>query len=181
MNKIQNPLFKAYVSIDIENPVNTSIYELREALSDKKMTAMPVDIPLFGHFDNKMTLMRHYSELNDLMSFVLETVKEMDFEQSEYTLKSDHFELTTDGKLMIVFKKNKLVTTIMKLIIQEAHSRSLNDIVSLESIKDFERNFNNQFVIYIMQKTYVEESDAHKYSGKKNQLGNTLETTYLVS
>ncbi len=39
------------------------------------MAVMPVDLPLFGHFDNNMILMRHFDEVDALIKDVLGVLK----------------------------------------------------------------------------------------------------------
>ena len=140
MNDNHNPLFEAYVSVDIENPLNADIYKLRDELSDKKMTAMPVDIPLFGHFDGNMTLIRHFSELNELMTNVLSQLEKIDFKDDDYTLKSDHYEVTAEGQLFLVMQHNEIISALMKLILSEAEDRDMSMILSLESVQSFKKN-----------------------------------------
>jgi len=160
-------LFEAYVSVDIENPLNADIYKLRDELADKKMTAMPVDVPLFGHFDSNMTLVRHIDMLRELMQCALKVVNAMRFDDDDYILKTDHYKVTADGHLVLVMQENRLISALLKTIVSIAEERNMSEIYSLESLKVFKKNQNIDPIIYVVMKTHLPLTEIKKYDGVK--------------
>lgn len=179
MKENKMPLFEAYVSIDIPNPLNSEIYEIRDCLSDKKMTAMPVDLPLFGHFDGDMTLIRNINELSELMDAVLDEIERMNFDEAAYLVKTDHFEVTENGQLILVMHPNKIITSFMQLIQSKAEERNLESLLNIKSTQNSLLKSKDSPILYVMLKTHLPLSKIEEYNGKSHNAEFHLERLTL--
>lgn len=140
MSKRKHPHFEAYVSIDIENPLNRLVYELRELLSDKKMVVMPVDIPLFGQYDSNMSLIRKKNEIDEVMSEAVKRFKTYLSGETGHTIKvmslqPESLQRTSDGRLLLKFEKNEHFNRLKKCIHEVASEKNAYYIIEMLDIE----------------------------------------------
>jgi len=137
MNEIIKPRFEAYVSIDVSSQLTDAIYEIRERLGDRKMTVMPVDAPLFGHFNDTMILMRHFTEVDTLIKATLNGLKGRFSEPMEMELKLGSLRSTHDKQLVLDIQKNKWLDLFMETLARNANDLGLSFISDLKGVQDY--------------------------------------------
>lgn len=173
MINYKEPCFEAYISLDIPEPINSDVYETREAFSDKKMTVMPVDIPLFGHFDGKMTLIRNAGELEALMDLVMNDIALMDFGSDNHKLSASHYEVS-EGKLYLRFERNDLIVALLKAVIHRIKAGEypcFNDLDILNLNVDALEYHD----MYVVTKTHLPLEEMNKYHNQMVHLDVEIE------
>lgn len=155
------PHFEAYVSIDIPNPLNATIYDLRDTLSDKKMVVMPVDVPLFGHFDNTMCLIRNKNQLDKLMDKAVERFRTHGLNPEDHPLITRGFKATDQGGLLLEFEENVLLDKLLVCILETA--KEMEETCITEVVESIE----NRPYMYVIQKSHVATDRIQAYENTK--------------
>ncbi len=137
MSELIRPRFEAYISLDISQPLTEIIYDIRESLGDRKMAVMPVDLPLFGHFDNNMILMRHFDEVDALIKDVLGVLKKRSTDLDILKLKVDQFRRLSNDLVILDIYRNPWIDHFMQILVEEADRNGLEYIRSLKSVKHY--------------------------------------------
>lgn len=159
---MKRPCFEAYLAIDIPEPLNSEIYAIRETFSDKKMTAMPVDIPVFGHYDTSMALVRNLSQLekclNEVGSLKAQS-GESDCDETPHNcwnLEASHFEVH-DGALMLIFADCPELESTVQAIYDKLESLDLSG-----EVFKVERPLR----VYVVEKTHLSRDVMDQWNGR---------------
>lgn len=159
---MKRPCFEAYLAIDVPEPLNSEIYKIRETFSDKKMTAMPVDIPIIGHYDTSMALVRNLRQLErrlNEVSCLQAQSGESDSNETPHTcwcLETSHFEVY-DGALMLTLADSSELESIVQAIHKQLEPLHLGSEVFLA-----ERPFR----IFVVEKTHLSGDVMAQWNGR---------------
>ncbi len=162
MQEKRPPSFEAYISIDVPEPFNNEIYKIREIFSDKKMMAMPVDIPLFGHFDETMTLMKNYKEFYKSVERAISKIDQVQWSSKDLTIEASHYVLDESNNLMILLRENAYLKMLRKEIIDDLHHMKIE--IAGEDL------FEYRPVLYIVTRPNVNIDLLKSYHEKKVDL-----------
>ena len=144
-----NLYFESYISLDVPEPLNSKIYAIRDSFSDKKMSVMPVDIPIIGHFDGNMTLVRELETVVKAVDKGLACWKAENGE--ELVLESQGFQVSDEGYLVMVFSANSGLLALRECILTQLEGAGSS---ALKHLVDQERGRAFQPQIYVILKSH---------------------------
>ncbi len=146
----ENLKFEAYLSLDVPNPLCREIYAIRDAFSDKKMSVMPVDIPLIGHCDTDMTLIR---EREQACSCVDKAVESQAYEGTKsFKLKTGDYSINAQGQLVLHLINTESIMRLRECILKQF---LLSPSSLLRALADRELNREFEPVIYTVLKSHM--------------------------
>lgn len=156
--------FEAYVSINVPSPLTEIIYAIREGLGDRKMSVMPVDIPLFGHFDDKMILMRHFKDVSALLDETIYEINRMEKDTSSVQLKLGAFDYSPNNELVLHVYKNRWLDDFMEMLLRKSYAAGLTFIGDLKAVKDYIKDVGGHDPLYI----YISSGPVQKIGQDKD-------------
>jgi len=157
------PCFEAYLSIDIPEPLNSMIYALRDEYSDKKMTAMPVDIPVVGHYNNSMELIRYGEKLSDVIKSAISKIHNLG--SDDYILHTDCYKVLPNGQVHLLFKENKVISQLKQELARQ--------------LSEFNLKMDSDVFSYVIMKTHVSQEMLEKIHNRKIDLAFPIERLTL--